>query len=91
MKDNARAHLPSNNCTANAVWVACAVIAFNLARAAAVAARLARARWATLRGKIIRVADRIASTSRRLDLHLLSGGPGPTTGSPCTPSPPAHR
>ena len=70
LKDNALAHLPSGKYTANAAWVACAVIAFNLARAAAVAAGLAKARWASLRTKIIRVAGRIASTSRRLDLHL---------------------
>ena len=38
--------------------------------AAAVAADLATARWATLRRKIIRVPGRLASTARRLDLHL---------------------
>ena len=70
LKDNALAHLPSGKYAANAAWVALAVIAFNIARAAAVAADLAKARWATLRKKIIRVAARIASTSRRLDLHL---------------------
>lgn len=75
LKDNALAHLPSGKYTANAAWVACAVIAFNLARAAAVAAGLAKARWASLRKKIIRVAGRIASTSRRLDLHLPIGWP----------------
>lgn len=75
LKDNALAHLPSGKYTANAAWVACAVIAFNLARAAAVAAGLAKARWASLRTKIIRVAGRIASTSRRLDLHLPIGWP----------------
>jgi hypothetical protein len=51
------------------------VIAFNLARAAAVAAGLTKARWASLRRKIIRVAGRIATTSRRLDLHLPIGWP----------------
>ena len=70
LKDGSLAHLPSGKYTANAAWVACAVIAFNLARAAAVAAGLAKARWATLRRKIIKVPGRIASTSRRLDLHL---------------------
>jgi hypothetical protein len=70
LKDNALAHLRSGSYAANAAWVACAVIAFNIARAAAVAADLANARWATLRRKIIRVAARIASTARRLDLHL---------------------
>ncbi len=70
LKDNALAHLPSGRYAANAAWVSLAVIAFNLARAAAVAADLAKARWATLRTKIIRVAARIASTARRFDLHL---------------------
>ena len=70
LKDNALAHLPSGKYTANAAWVALAVIAFNLARATAVAAGHHRARWASLRRKIIDVPARIASTSRRLDLHL---------------------
>ncbi len=75
LKDNALAHLPSGRYTANAAWVSLAVMAFNLARAAAVAAGLAKARWASLRRKIIRVAGRIASTSRRLDLHLPTHWP----------------
>ena len=70
LKDNALAHLPSGAYPANAAWVSLAVIAFNIARAAAVAADLAKARWATLRRKIIRVSGRLASTARRLDLHL---------------------
>lgn len=70
LKDNALAHLPSGKYAANAAWVSLAVMAFNLARAAAVAAGLAKARWASLRLKIIRIVGRIASTSRRLDLHL---------------------
>jgi DDE family transposase len=75
LKDNALAHLPSGKYTANAAWVSLAVMAFNLARAAAVAAGLAKARWSSLRRKIIRVAGRIASTSRRLDLHLPTHWP----------------
>ena len=58
---------------ANAAWTTCAVIAFNLARAAAVAADLAAIRWASLRTKIINIAGRIATTGRRLDLHLPDG------------------
>ncbi len=75
LKDNALAHLPSGSYAANAAWVSLAVIAFNIARAAAVAADLATARWATLQRKIIRVAGRIASTARRLDLHLPTDWP----------------
>ena len=74
LKDGPMAHLPSGKYAANAAWVACAVIAFNLARAAA-AAGMSRARWASLRTKIINVPARIASTSRRLILHLPSNWP----------------
>lgn len=70
LKNGPLAHLPSGKYAANAAWVACAVIAFNIARATAVAADLATARWASLRTKIINIAGRIASTARRLDLHL---------------------
>ena len=70
LKDNALAHLPSGSYAANAAWVALAVTAFNLARATAVAAGHHRARWASLRKKIIDVPARIATTSRRLDLHM---------------------
>ena len=70
LKDGPLAHLPSGKYAANAAWVAHAVIAFNLARAAAVAADLPTARWATLRTRIINVPARIATTARRLVLHL---------------------
>jgi hypothetical protein len=70
LKDGPLAHLPSGKYAANAAWVAHAVIAFNIARAAAVATDQHRARWATLRTRIINVPARIASTSRRLIVHL---------------------
>lgn len=70
LKDGPLAHLPSGKYAANAAWVAHAVIAFNLARAAGVATDQQRARWATLRTRIINVPARIASTGRRLILHL---------------------
>ena len=75
LKDGPLAHLPSGHYPANAAWVACAAIAFNLARAAAVAAGQPTARWATLRTRIIGVPARIASTGRRLVLHLPRGWP----------------
>lgn len=75
LKANALAHLPSGSYPANAAWVAMAVIAFNLARAAAVAAGMAKARWATVRRKIINTPARLASTGRRLLLHLPTGWP----------------
>ena len=70
LKDGPLAHLPSGAYAANAAWVACAVLAFNLARAATAAAGQGRARWATLRRRIINVPARIASTGRQLHLHL---------------------
>ena len=70
LKNGPLAHLPSAKYAANAAWVAHAVIAFNLARATAVAADQHSARWATLRTPIINVPGRIASTGRRLVLHL---------------------
>ncbi len=75
LKDGPLAHLPSGKYAANAAWVSCAVIAFNIARATAVAANMTKARWATLRTKIINVPARIASTGRRLVLHLPTHWP----------------
>lgn len=75
LKDGPLAHLPSGSYAANAAWVACAVIAFNIARAAAVAAGMAKARWASLRAKVINVPARIAATGRRLVLHLPTHWP----------------
>ncbi|AWZ23079.1 transposase [Rhodococcus pyridinivorans] len=72
LKDGPLAHLPSGKHAANAACLAHAVIAFNLARAAGVAAsvRHARARWATLRTHLINIPARIASSARRMTLHL---------------------
>lgn len=75
LKDGPLAHLPSGKYAANAAWVAHTVIAFNLARAAAVATDQHRARWATLRTRIINVPARIASTGRRLVIHLPTHWP----------------
>jgi hypothetical protein len=75
LQDNALAHLPSGSYAANAAWVAMAVIAFNLARAAAAAANMAKARWATVRRKLINTPARIATTGRQLVLHLPTGWP----------------
>jgi len=75
LKDGPLAHLPSGKYAANAAWVACAVIAFNIARAAAVAAQMRTARWATVRKRILNVPARIAATGRRLLLHLPAHWP----------------
>jgi len=77
LKDSALAHLPSGRFTANAAWLALAAMAFNLTRAVATIAgpRLARARTATIRRTLISVPARIASSARRLTLHLPRGWP----------------
>lgn len=72
LKNGPLAHLPSGRYTANAAWLAHAAIAFNLARAAGVIAskRHAHARWATLRIHLINIPGRLATSARRLTLHL---------------------
>ncbi|HSJ60112.1 MAG TPA: IS1380 family transposase [Jiangellaceae bacterium] len=75
LKAGPLAHLPSGQYTANAAWVALAATAFNLARATGVAANQPTSRWATLRRKIINIPGRIATTARRLDLHLPADWP----------------
>ncbi len=75
LKDGALAHLPSGSYAANAAWLAHAIIAFNLARAAAVAAGQRRSRWATLRRRIINIPARLASSGRRWTLHLPARWP----------------
>jgi hypothetical protein len=77
LKDSALAHLPSGRINANAAWLVLAVIAFNLTRAAATltGAALAKARTATIRRTLISVPARIASSARRLTLHLPQDWP----------------
>src|SRR5674476_65452 len=77
LKASALAHLPSGVFNANAAWLVCAVMAFNLTRAAATITgpSLARATTATVRRKIITVPARIATSARRLHLHLPAGWP----------------
>jgi hypothetical protein len=75
---SALAHLPSGVFTANAAWLVCAGMAFNLTRAAATltrAAALAKATTATLRRKLVAVPARIATSARRIHLHLPSRWP----------------
>jgi hypothetical protein len=77
LKDGPLAHVPSGKFTANAAWLALAALAFNLLRAAGAAAsvRHAKARWATLRTHLITIPARIASSARRLVLHLPTDWP----------------
>lgn len=71
------AHLPSGVFTANAAWLVLAVIAFNLTRCAGTLAApdLARATTATLRRKLITVPARVATSARRITLHLPQSWP----------------
>ena len=75
LKDGPLAHLPSGSYPANAAWVSFAVLTFNLARTASIAAGMSTARWASLRRRLITVPARLASTGRRLVLHLPTQWP----------------
>jgi hypothetical protein len=77
LKNSALAHLPSGKFTANAAWLVLAAMAFNLTRAAATltGAALAKATTATIRRTLIGVPARIASSARRLTLHLPTAWP----------------
>jgi hypothetical protein len=72
LKNSALAHLPSGKFTANSAWLVCAVMAFNLTRAAASLAggQLAKATTATIRRTLVTVPARVASSGRRLHMHL---------------------
>jgi hypothetical protein len=72
LKNSALAHLPSGTFTANAAWLVLAIMAFNLSRAAAAITGkpLATATTSTLRRTLIAVPARIATSARRLVLHL---------------------
>jgi hypothetical protein len=65
-------HLPSGKFNANAAWLALAAIAYNLTRAAGTLAGTfhAKATGATIRRTLINVPARIASSARRIHLHL---------------------
>jgi len=80
LKNSALAHLPSGRFTANAAWLILAVMAFNLTRAAATIAGpdMAKATTATIRRKLIAVPARVASSARRITLHLPTSWPWET-------------
>ena len=78
LKNSALAHLPSKSFAANSAWLVLAVMAFNLTRAAATLTgtrRLARATTATLRRTLINIPARVATSARRLTLHLPQAWP----------------
>jgi hypothetical protein len=77
LKNSALAHLPSGSFSANAAWLVLAVIAFNLTRAAATltGGGLATATTGSLRRTLIAVPARIATSARRLVVHLPDASP----------------
>jgi hypothetical protein len=78
LKNSALAHLPSGKFTANAAWLVLAVMAFNLTRAAATLTgtrRLARATTTTVRRTLVAVPARVASSARRIVVHLPRAWP----------------
>ncbi len=80
LKNSALAHLPSGVFAANAAWLVLAVMAFNLTRAAGtlIGFRHAKATTGTLRRQLVHVPARIASSARRVTLHLPTGWPWQT-------------
>ena len=72
-----RLQITSGKFTANAAWLALAVMAFSLTRAAGTIASVfhAKATTATIRRKHVQVPARIASSARRLTLHLPTAWP----------------
>lgn len=83
LKNSALAHMPSGVFNANAAWLVLAVMAFNLTRAAATITgpTLAKATTATIRRKLIAVPARVASSARRVTMHLPAHWPWETAWS----------
>ncbi len=77
LKDSALAHMPSSVFAANSAWLVAAVMAYNLTRAAGIlaAGHFAKARTGTIRRKLIHVPARIATSARRIRLHLPEAWP----------------
>jgi len=78
--DGPLAHIPSGLFSANCAWLACAVIAHNLLRAAGTLAGgdAAVARGATLRRDLVNVPARFAAPARKPTLHLPTHWPQQT-------------
>ena len=77
LKGSALAHLPSAVFTANAAWLVLAVMAFNLTRIAGTLSgpEFAKATTATIRRKLINVPARVATSARKIILHLPTAWP----------------
>jgi Transposase DDE domain group 1 len=77
LKAGPLAHLSSGKFMANSAWLALAVIAFNLLRAAGALASHthARATTATIRAQLINLPARIVKSARRIQLRLPTNWP----------------
>jgi len=77
MKSGPLAHLPSGQFSSNSAWLVLAAIAFNLMRAAGAIASVfhAKASTATIRRQLIVVPARLATSARRLVMHLPTNWP----------------
>ena len=76
LKNSALAHMPSGVFCANAAWLVLACIAFNLTRAAAAAGSdLAKATTGTIRRTLVNLPARIATSARKVRLHLPQDWP----------------
>src|SRR5664280_1157781 len=77
LKGGALAHAPSGNFASNGAWLVLAAIAFNLTRAAGTIASVfhAKATTATIRRQLIAVPGRLATSARRLVIHLPKDWP----------------
>lgn len=78
LKGSALRHLPSGQFAANAAWLTCAVMAFNLTRAAGAltrSPRMALASTATIRATLINIPARITYSARRYTAHLPTNWP----------------
>jgi hypothetical protein len=72
LKSSALKHFPSGSFNANGAWLTCAVIAYNLSRAAGVLAgkKLGKARTTTIRTTLINIPARAAFSAGSYTLHL---------------------
>jgi hypothetical protein len=72
LKSSALKHFPSSRYDANGAWLACAVIAYNLARAVGTLAnpKFGKARTATIRTRLINTPARVAYSALTYTLHL---------------------
>jgi hypothetical protein len=85
-KVGALAHLPSSQFSANGAWLVMAAIAFNLTRAAGTIASVfhAKAATATIRQQLIIASGRLATSAKKLVIHLPTGWPWQDSGKDCS-------